>query len=44
MKNSRLSGAQIVRILKEADAGMKVLNPWRKHGINNTTFYIWRER
>lgn len=31
-------------MLKEADAGMKVADLCRKHGISDATFYNWRSR
>ena len=39
MKKTRFTGAQIVSILKEADAGMKVADICRKHGIPDATWY-----
>jgi putative transposase len=30
--------------LKEADAGMKVADLCRKHGISDATFYNWRSK
>lgn len=44
MKRSRFSETQIVAILKEADAGMKVADVCRKHGISQPTFYNWKSR
>ena len=35
MKKSRLTESQIVAILKEADAGLKVAEICRKHGISD---------
>lgn len=37
MKKSRFTETQIVSILKEVDAGMKVEEICRKHGISNAT-------
>jgi putative transposase len=31
-------------VLNEADAGMKVADLCRKHGISDATFYNWRSR
>ncbi|MEI6002002.1 transposase [Paraburkholderia bengalensis] len=44
MKKSRFSEEQIIGVPKEADAGMKVADLCRKHGISDATFYNWRSR
>lgn len=44
MKKSRFSESQIVSILKEVDAGMKVADVCRKHGISNPTYYQWKSK
>jgi putative transposase len=38
MKKSKFTESQIVAILKEADAGMKVTDVCRKHGISQPTY------
>jgi putative transposase len=44
MKRSRFSETQIVAILKEADAGQKIKDICRKHGISDATYYKWKSR
>ena len=44
MKKSKFSEEQIVRILKEVDAGAKVAETCRKYGISEATYYAWKSR
>lgn len=44
MKKTRFTESQIVTILKEADAGMKVAEICRKHGISDATYYNWKSK
>lgn len=40
----RFTEEQIIGVLREAEAGAKVAELVRKHGINEATFYNWRAK
>ena len=40
----RFTEEQIIGILKEAEAGMKVAELCRKHGISDATYYNWKSK
>lgn len=44
MKKSKFTESQIVAILKEVDAGLKVADVCRKHGISQPTYYNWKSK
>ena len=44
MKKSRFSEQQITSILKQADAGVKVQDICRQHGISDATYYKWKSK
>ena len=44
MKQGRFSEEQIIGVLKEAEAGAKVSELCRRHGISDATFYTWRNK
>ena len=44
MKKSRYSETQIVRILKEVEAGKLVKDVCREYGISDATYYNWKAK
>lgn len=42
MKGTRYSEAQIIKILKEAEAGISVADLSRQYGFGKSTFYKWK--
>jgi len=40
----RFSEEQIIKILQEAEAGTKVKELCRKHGISDATYYNWKSK
>jgi putative transposase len=35
---------QIIGFLREADAGVAVKEPCRRHGISEASYYLWRNK
>jgi putative transposase len=44
MRTSRFTDEQIVGIVKEYEAGAKLAELCRQHGISPATFYKWRAK
>ena len=44
MKKSRHSEEQIIKILKEAEAGIAINELCRKYGISDQTYYNWKAK
>ena len=44
MKNSRFTEMQILKFLKEAEAGVPVAELCREHGFGKSTFYKWKAK
>ena len=41
---SRFTEEQIISILSEAEAGAKVGELCRRHGISDATYYLWKNK
>jgi len=44
MKKTRYSESQIVKVLKEVEAGRSAKDVCREYGISQGTFYNWRAK
>lgn len=44
MKWSKFSDEQILAVVKEGEAGRKVADPCRAHGITEQTYYRWKPK
>lgn len=44
MKKVRYSEEQIIGVLKEAEAGMPIVELCRKYGISDATYYNWKAK
>jgi putative transposase len=44
MRKSRLTEEQIVQVLQEWDAGAKIADLVRRHGVTGQTLYRWKKK
>ena len=40
----RFTETQIIGFLREAEAGLPVKQPCRKHGFSEASYYLWRSK
>ncbi len=44
MKARRYTEEQIIAVLKEGEAGAKIADLCRKHGVSDATYYNWKAK
>jgi putative transposase len=44
MKGKRYTEEQIIKMLREAEAGSPVAEVCRRHGVSEWSFYRWRQK